>query len=247
MGRPAGAPGRGRWKIGWPGTGRPGMGRGAIEAEGAVGAGRGGALYTGRGPVCGTIMRGKGVVGAGGRVAIGVCGRGAIGDGGAIVGAAGVGTAACAIGRRIPPAHLAVQRLRRRSRVRRPNGLRGNDQPRRRGYRRLRRFRNRRLTTGGAATTGLLSTGVGTAAGRADAGGGVDGAPGACCLRIRFNTSPGLEMCDKSILVLISSPSAREGREVRAGSLRLIAFAESRLAPSPLHVLPENWNAFSSR
>jgi hypothetical protein len=28
-----------------------------------------------------------------------------------------------------------------------------------------------------------------------------------------FSTSPGLEMCDRSILVLISSPSAREGRE----------------------------------
>jgi hypothetical protein len=47
-----------RWKIGCPGTGRPGAGRG-----GAPGAGIG-ALYTGRGPVCGMIMRRGGGTGA---------------------------------------------------------------------------------------------------------------------------------------------------------------------------------------
>jgi len=66
-----------RWKIGWPGTGRPGMGRPAIGIPGVGGPGAGrigaaaaggriGALYTGRGPVCGTIMRGAGAAGGGG-------------------------------------------------------------------------------------------------------------------------------------------------------------------------------------
>ena len=60
-GRDPGAAGRGvRWKIGCPGTGRPGAGR-----IGAPGGGTG-ALYTGRGPVCGMIMRGCGVAGIGG-------------------------------------------------------------------------------------------------------------------------------------------------------------------------------------
>src|SRR5579864_6337878 len=80
---PRGAPtpgvaGRGRWKIGWPGTGRPGAGR-AVPiapacAAGAAGRG-GGALYTGRGPVWGTIMRGAG--GCTGVATGGVVGRGA--------------------------------------------------------------------------------------------------------------------------------------------------------------------------
>ena len=58
--------GRGRWNMGCPRTGRPPLGR--CPAEGApaccvgafgrtVGAGREGALYTGRGPVCGTMSR----------------------------------------------------------------------------------------------------------------------------------------------------------------------------------------------
>jgi hypothetical protein len=68
-GRAPGAIGRAvRWKIGCPGTGRPGAGR-----IGAPGTGTG-ALYTGRGPVCGMIMRGSGVVGTGGRGgAVGTC------------------------------------------------------------------------------------------------------------------------------------------------------------------------------
>jgi hypothetical protein len=65
------------------------------------------------------------------------------------------------------------------------------------------------LTTGGA-TTGFAATG-GTA-GRAIAGGGA-----AASLRcvIAFSTSPGREICDRSILVLISS-SPRIGRAVLA-------------------------------
>jgi hypothetical protein len=36
---------------------------------------------------------------------------------------------------------------------------------------------------------------------------------GACCLRMAFRTSPGLEILERSILVLISSLSTRLGRE----------------------------------
>ena len=61
----------------------------------------------------------------------------------------------------------------------------------------------------GGAAAGLVSNG-GATGGRA--GGGV-GTAGACCFaRMAFSTSPGLEMCDRSILVLISS-SARAARE----------------------------------
>src|SRR5271169_4396877 len=60
--------------MGWPGTGRPGTGRDVppIGTPGCTGGGavRKGALYTGRGPVCGTIMRGAGGGGAAGRDAV---------------------------------------------------------------------------------------------------------------------------------------------------------------------------------
>src|SRR5450755_256907 len=51
-----------RWKIGWPGTGRPGTGR-EIELGAGAAGGASGALYTGRGPVCGMIIRGGGAIG----------------------------------------------------------------------------------------------------------------------------------------------------------------------------------------
>ena len=90
-GRLAAAPGRGRWKIGCPGTGRPGVGRGAelgAPAEAAGDAVRGGALYTGRGPVCGTIMRGRDDC----AVCVGAAGLLAAGAGGVIAAAGGCGT-----------------------------------------------------------------------------------------------------------------------------------------------------------
>jgi len=66
------------------------------------------------------------------------------------------------------------------------------------------------LTAGGAGTDGFVSRGGGTTV----CGGGV--AVGACCLlMMAFNASPGLEICERSILVLISSASARPGREGR--------------------------------
>ena len=55
---PGGPDGRGLWKIGWPGIGRPGAGRGVLD----TGRG-GGAWYTGRGPVCGMTMRRCGTIG----------------------------------------------------------------------------------------------------------------------------------------------------------------------------------------
>src|SRR5260370_19759554 len=47
--------------MGCPGTGRPGVGREAALGAGALGAARG-ALYTGRGPVCGMIILGGGAI-----------------------------------------------------------------------------------------------------------------------------------------------------------------------------------------
>src|ERR1700740_2994449 len=80
--------------MGWPGTGRPGAGRtppmGTPGCTGG-GAGRMGALYTGLGPGCGTIMRGAGGGGVAGRGATGVAGE-------ALAETAGVDTAAGACG-----------------------------------------------------------------------------------------------------------------------------------------------------
>jgi hypothetical protein len=60
------------------------------------------------------------------------------------------------------------------------------------------------LTTG-AGATGLASCAGGGVAGRT---GGAGGAEEACCLaRMAFSTSPGLEMCERSILGLIPSAS----------------------------------------
>ena len=65
------------------------------------------------------------------------------------------------------------------------------------------------LTAGGAGvTTGLASTGG------AATGGGATAGP-CCLLMMAFRASPGLEMWERSILVLISSASARPAREDR--------------------------------
>ncbi len=60
-----------------------------------------------------------------------------------------------------------------------------------------------------AGAAGFVSAGGFTATGRA-------GAAGCCLLIIAFRTSPGLEMFERSILVLMPSPSGRDGREVLA-------------------------------
>jgi len=89
--------------MGCPGTGRPGAGRIGAPACAVGGAGGLiGALYTGRGPVCGTITRGKGVCARGGAAAgLAVTGGVAwVAEGGAACAAGAVvaitGGAACA-------------------------------------------------------------------------------------------------------------------------------------------------------
>jgi hypothetical protein len=65
---------------------------------------------------------------------------------------------------------------------------------------------------GGGAFTVVMEgiAGGATADGRTD---GADTLTGACCLRMAFRTSPGREMLERSILVLISSLSRRLGRD----------------------------------
>jgi len=230
-GPPPGVIGRGRWKIGCPGTGRPGAGRmvpagdevGDMDATGATGRG-GGALYTGRGPVCGTIMRGAG--GCGGPATTGGRGAAAGGWGAAdaeIVGAAGgdggvtteagegVGRGGAATGAAVEAeidgavgVTLAGFSARGAATAGRAGGI-----------------------TGVAVAAGIEGTpggGVGRANGGATAGlatnaGGAGrtgaGAAASFFCVIALSTSPGREMFDKSILVLISS-SPRSGRAARA-------------------------------
>jgi hypothetical protein len=221
---PIGAPGRGRgrWKMGCPGTGRPGAGRAGAPDWAAEGGACGGALYTGRGPVCGTIIRrcggagadglvaggvggvacagGDGATGsviAGGTAAAGGCERGGatveavaegtVGGTGASGGAGGGCTGAGGLGCGTTSLGVGVGAA----------GFTGG--------------------AGGAAgvvaagAAGFFSTTAGGALGR---GGGATAAD--CCFVMSFRTSPGLEICERSILVLISSPSdraARAGRE----------------------------------
>jgi hypothetical protein len=227
---PPGPCGRGRWKIGWPGTGRPGAGRrvpiGALAWGAGVGAGRGGgALYTGRGPVCGTIMRGAGgcggpvTTGGAGRGATGVCegaeavNEGAAGGGGATTaagaGGAGRGAATGGAGGAGATAGLSATGAATTGRTG-GAGVTGAAT----------------VATGAGGGVGFGGTG-GATAGLEMAAGGAGGAGAAGAGRtggaaaasffcvIAFSTSPGREMCDKSILVRISS-SPRSGRADRA-------------------------------
>jgi hypothetical protein len=216
LGRPPGICGRGRWKIGLPGSGRPGavrvcmdegcpwlacdgMGRRAIGVPGCGAAGAVGAKYTGRGPVCGTIIRRNGTPDETGRGA-GVCadGRAAsppVGGGGATVETDGRCATALAGGT------AAVAGAECGGAMRAGVWLTGD-------------------ATGGA--TGGAACGA--AAGWVGAGGActtcaaaagavlVSGGAAECAANgglavcwIAFSTSPGLEIFDRSILVLISS------------------------------------------
>jgi hypothetical protein len=89
---------------------------------------------------------------------------------------------------------------------------------------------------GGASAVAWAAGATGAAAGLASIGadgagrGGAAGAAGACLLMMAFSTSPGLEMWERSILVLISSPSARLGR----GDLLACASEEARMCPRTL-------------
>ena len=79
----------------------------------------------------------------------------------------------------------------------------------------------------GAAATGLVSTGGVTVAGRGGTGGGAE-AEGCCLLIIAFRTSPGLDMLERSILVLISSGSKRLGRAALLDTEASLVEAEVR-------------------
>jgi hypothetical protein len=236
-GPPPGVIGRGRWKIGCPGTGRPGAGRivpagdavGDMDATGAIGRG-GGALYTGRGPVCGTIMRGAG--GCGGPATAGGRGAAAGGWGAAddeIVGAAvdveidggvtteaggGVGRGGAATGA-VVEADAAIVGA---AGVTLPAGFSatGATNAGRAGTGVVVGAEIEGVAGGGVGrATGGTTTGLATTAGGAAGRTGAGGAAASFFCVIALSTSPGREMFDKSILVLISS-SPRSGRDARA-------------------------------
>jgi hypothetical protein len=182
-----------------------------IGTPGCTGGGtaRIGALYTGLGPVCGTIIRGAGGGGAVGRTGVetaegaevetevgadGICtdGGGVTGRGGAGTGV--VATEATATGRVATAGGGATAA---------GGGGVG-------------------LITGGATVVGRLTAAGGTAASLSGAGGTTGGATargaggGATASFfwvIALSTSPGREMFERSIFVLISS-SPREAREL---------------------------------
>jgi hypothetical protein len=177
-------------------------------------------LYTGLGPVCGTIIRGAG--GAGGAAAAagaagrggtgGVCGgveaatEDGAGDGGTITAAGGAGGTAGRGGAATEGAGGATgfsaggATIAGRGAAGGIGAAAGVDGAAGTGV---------GFAGAGGATAGLATTGG--AAGRGVGGGAADSF---FCV-IAFSTSPGREMCDRSILVLISS-SPRNGREVRA-------------------------------
>jgi hypothetical protein len=232
-----GAPcGRGRWKIGWPGTGLPGAGRMVPTGgpEGGTGAGGrgGGALYTGRGPVCGTIMRGAGVAGAlpmpgvAGRGGMAAGGAGAVGAGDAMTdgdaGAAAVTAAGAETGGATGRGGAAGggEAMGGGGAGRSTTGCTGAGRTGIAGAAGAVTGGGGGATgaTGfgaGGATTGLATTGGG-GTGRTGGGGGT--AAASFFWVMALSTSPGREMCDRSILVLISS-SPRELRGERADEL----------------------------
>ncbi len=109
---------------------------------------------------------------------------------------------------------------------------------------------------GGAAVSGLaaggvatgLAGGAATARGGAALGGGTGGrggVAGCCCRSVRaFRTSPGLEMCDRSILVRISSPS-RAWRLAAADSPSRFARTNCRTRSASSTSIELEWVFFS--
>jgi hypothetical protein len=197
--------------MGRPGAGRtPPMGTPGCTG-GAVG--RAGALYTGRGPVCGTIMRGAGVGGAAGLAAMGA--GGALAELGDTAGIDEAGSGGGGIGRTggVPAGDDDAEAV--------TAGLVGTagDAGFETGW------GGRTIFGPGGVVVGATTTGAGTglSAGGAVAGAWVlagaaareatGGADASLRCVIAFRTSPGREMRDRSILVLISS-SPRIDREV---------------------------------
>ena len=165
-------------------------------------------MYTGRGPVCGTIMRGAGVLvavetggatalgaGAGGGATAAVTGgaAGATGTAGGVAargaGAGGATFGAAATGFSV-----------------------GTDIAGRAGG---------AGATGGAGS-GAAGLATGLTTGLATTGGGATGFAGCAtasfCWVMALSTSPGREMCDKSILVLISSSPCAGRVDLPAGA-----------------------------
>jgi len=197
--------------MGCPGTGRPGVGRVAppIGTPGWTGGGtaRIGALYTGLGPVCGTIMRGAGG-GVGGRTELGAEADGdaaAGGIGGA--GAGGTGRAGAATGVVATGGATTGRAATGGAGGAAAGGVGGGA-----GF-----------VTAGATVVGRLTAAGGAAAGFSAAGGVAGGAAGRAATEggaavsffcvIALSTSPGREIFERSIFVLISS-SPREMREL---------------------------------
>ena len=192
-------------------------------------------MYTGRGPVCGTIMRGRGVCGAGALDAGGLAAIGA-------EGAAGGGAAMAAGGAASATGGVAGGGTGGRGAA----GITGGAEAASGGAGAVNVGRGVEVGTtrrggtaaglGGGVTAGLAAGTLGAAAaGLVSIGGGViagrAGATGTCCFaRIAFSTSPGLEMWDRSILVLISSESTRPARAARPAlwaSLRATKWART--------------------
>lgn len=217
-----------RWKIGCPGTGLPGAGRSVAPGTGA------GALYTGRGPVCGMIMRGSGVAGAGG-LGGGVdtctpcrlipCADGCVG-GAALVGAdvagrGGIATAGGATAAGDPVGEVeAAGGVAIAGGTGTFGGITTTD-----GGRSAATDAGVTSLGAGASTAGLGAAGFAAIVGAssfasmegAATGGFATGrvagrsAASLCCVMAR-STSPGREILDRSILVLISSSPWLAGR-----------------------------------
>jgi hypothetical protein len=183
--------------------------------------GRNGALYTGRGPVCGTIMRGSGAcggAGAGGAAGLapmvggGVAARGDVTACGAetVCAAGAAGWATGGFGAVGAGGAAGVADC---------GGTGGA------GTVKVGRGVEVGTTSLGGATggglgglgSGVLTTGGGGGMAALVSNGGAAGvAAGACCLlMIAFSASPGLEIWERSILVLISSASVRPDRAAR--------------------------------
>ena len=194
-----GMDGRCRWNIGWPGTGRPGAERCPIGCPGCtVARGCTGAKYTGRGPVCGVITRRGGGTAAAGLCAVGGAdaagaevtgGRGTFATTGGATGAAACGGGAGVAG---------------------GTGGRSADGLSITGATNFGAGAGAGCSTGAGTTavTGLAATGTTGLGGTGGAGfatGGGTEISVVAFLLMAFSTSPGLEILERSILVLISS------------------------------------------
>jgi hypothetical protein len=167
-----------------------------IGTPGSIGggAGRNGALYTGRGPVCGTIMRGTGGGGGTGRAVTGAAGEGpAATIGGAAAGGTGAAGGGAGRGGGALTGDAGTGSDAAGGATTERTGMAGGAGCAITG-------------AGGGGATGFVTGGKTTA-------GFSGGAAASFFCVIAFSTSPGREMCDRSILVLISS-SPRSPREL---------------------------------